>query len=60
MNYLPRIVDKCKGFSNSILANVGATTENCPYKSGKYLTIIRDFMEVGAGLRARPVKISFS
>jgi len=26
-----------------ILANVGATTESCPYKSSKYLPIIGDF-----------------
>jgi len=26
-----------------ILANVGATTESCPYKSGKYLPIIGNF-----------------
>jgi hypothetical protein len=43
-----------------ILTNLGATTESCPYKYGKYLLIIGDFMGVGAGLRARPVKISFS
>jgi len=30
------------------------------YKYGKYLPIIGDFRGVGAGLRARPVKISFS
>jgi hypothetical protein len=30
------------------------------HKSGKYLPIIGDFMDVGAGLRARPFKISFS
>ena len=43
-----------------ILTNLGATTESCPYKFGKYLPIIGDFRGVGAGLRARPVKISFS
>jgi hypothetical protein len=43
-----------------ILTNLGATTESCPYKYGKYLPIIGDFRGVGAGLRARPVKISFS
>jgi len=43
-----------------ILTNLGATTESCPYKFGKYLPIIGDFRGVGAGLRARPIKISFS
>jgi hypothetical protein len=43
-----------------ILTNLGATTESCPYKYGKFLSIIGDFRGVGAGLRARPVKISFS
>jgi len=43
-----------------ILTNLGATTESCPYKYGKYLPIIGDFRGVRAGLRARPVKISFS
>jgi hypothetical protein len=27
-----------------IFANVGATTESCPYKPDKYSTIIRDFV----------------
>ncbi|MFC2146397.1 hypothetical protein ACFLRT_03445 [Acidobacteriota bacterium] len=27
-----------------ILTDVGATTESCPYKSGKYLAIIGNFM----------------
>jgi hypothetical protein len=26
-----------------ILANVGAATESCPYKSGKYFPIIGDY-----------------
>jgi hypothetical protein len=26
------------------IGKVGATTESCPYKSGKYLPIIGDFM----------------
>jgi len=54
-----------------ILTNLGATTESCRAAStntvnicrlsyGKYLPIIGDFRGVGAGLRARPVKISFS
>jgi hypothetical protein len=43
-----------------ILTDFGAATESCPYKSDKYLPIIGDFWDVGAGLRARPFKISFS
>jgi len=46
-----------------ILANVGATTESCPYKPGKYLPIIGDFHEC-RGIEMvsvpTPFKISFS
>jgi hypothetical protein len=52
--------DKRKKAAILILTNLGATTESCPYKYVKYLPIIGDFRGVRAGLRARPVKISFS
>jgi hypothetical protein len=35
-----------------ILTDLGATTGGCPYKSGKYLPIIGNFMGVGAGKNA--------
>ena len=46
-----------------ILANVGATTESCRVASTNPANIyglLGILREVGAGLRARPFKISFS
>jgi hypothetical protein len=37
-----------------ILPNVGATTESCPYKSGKYLRIIGDFKGCRGGSPCPP------
>ncbi len=38
-----------------ILANIGATTESCPYKSGKYLAIIGDFHGCRGGSLCPPL-----
>jgi len=37
-----------------ILTDLGATTESCPYKPGKYLPIIGDFMGCRGGSPCPP------
>jgi len=67
-NKFPRIKEMLKTLSPSdiailILTNLGATTESCRVASTNTVNICRLSVilgGVGAGLRARPVKISFS
>jgi len=43
----------CKG-------KIGETTESCPYNNVEIIVKFVFFKDVGAGLRACPIKISFS